>query len=102
MNQVDYQAAADFAKISMRGIRTQQLGEMKLEEKDRGCDLVVEYTKAPRFDEGVLVLSLSICFNTVHEASHARDVLRHGAADLGADPIIHKNNRRDPSFAVDL
>lgn len=102
MNQVDFQAVADFAKISMRGIRSHQIGEMTLEEKDRGCDLVVEYTKAPKFEDGVLTHKLSICFNSIPAAEHARDILRHGSADLGADPVTNRTRRMDPLFTVDL
>lgn len=102
MSQVDFQAAAELAKISMRGIRSPQLGRMTVEEKDRGYDLVVEYTKAPKFEEGVQALTLSIRFNSMPEATHAREILRHGTADLGADPVPFTAFGRDPAFVVDL
>ncbi len=102
MDQVNYQAAAELAKIAMRGIRSQQIGDMTFDEKDRSCDLVVQYTKAVRFEEGVQALSLSIRFNNLPEAQHARDILRHGSADLGADPAPKRPQGRSMEFIVDL
>jgi hypothetical protein len=102
MDQVNYQAAAELAKITMRGIRSQQIGEMTVDEKDHCCDLVVQYTKAAKFEDGVEILSLSIRFNNLPEAQHAREILRYGSADLGADPVRGNPSYRDPAFMVNL
>ncbi len=98
----DLHAAAELAKITMRGIRPHQFGEMTTEEKDYGCDLVVEYTKAAKFEKGVEVLRESIRFNSKALAAHARDVLRHGSADLGPDVERTIPRNREPAFIVDL
>jgi hypothetical protein len=102
MDQVDYQAAAELAKITMRGIRSQQIGDMTFDEKGHGCDLVVQYTKAAKFEDGVETLSLSIRFKNMAEAQHAREILRYGSADLGADPVRRNPSFRDPAFLVNL
>lgn len=103
MKQVDFQAAAERAKLVTRGISTRQIGPMKIEEKDRGCDLIIEYTKDACFVAGeTAVLSLGIHFNTTGEAHHARNTLRYGSADLGMLSEKPARPRRDPSFDVSL
>ena len=74
---------------------------MKIEEKDFGCNLVIEYTKAPRFSKNVQTLTLGIHFNNADEANHARNVLRYGEADLDA-PSDTPDRRYDPPFNVSL
>jgi hypothetical protein len=86
----------------MRGVLPQQFGNMKIEENDGGCDLVVEYTKAPRFSKDGQVLTLGIHFNNADEANHARNVLQHGEADLDAPLEKMPVRSLEKSFDINL
>ena len=102
MNQTDFQKAADRVKKCMRGVSPQQVGGMKIEENEGGCDLVIKYTKAPRFAEDGQILTLGIHFNNADEASHAWNVLRYGEADLDTPSNSTRVRRPDNPFNVDL
>lgn len=101
MNRNDFQMAAKRVKDCMRGVSPQQVGDMKIEESDSGCDLVVQYTKAPRFTENGQILTLGIHFNNADEANHARNILRYGEADLDM-PSDTSDRRYDTPFNVNL
>lgn len=103
MNQTDFQKAADRVKKCMRGVSPQQVGGMKIEENEGGCDLVIQYTtNAPRFDENGHIRTIGIHFNNTVEAEHACNVMRYGEADLDTSSDNTPDRRYDTPFNLDL
>ncbi|HEU4839455.1 MAG TPA: hypothetical protein VFS88_08615 [Micavibrio sp.] len=103
MNQKDFEMVCKRVKDAMRGVSPQQVGDMKIEEKEKGgCDLIIQYTRAPRLTEGVQTRTMGIFFNNAAEADYARYVLRYGEADLDAPSEKTPVRGLEKSFDINL